>query len=123
MLSTGYFWQNYLTHCFDFDDKEEGDANRLTGMLHELGSSWFYGWGGGRVVSPLQDGVGLFRELPKRWKSGIIHPVEVNLQREVEDYCAMFEAVYQLERLQQEVLKHAIVYSEYLVLIVSHARS
>ncbi|XP_020619006.1 uncharacterized protein LOC110056803 [Orbicella faveolata] len=105
LLSTSYFWRNYLNHYFDFNDE---DDERLTGMLHELGSSWFFGWGHG-VVQGLSEG-DLFEELPRRWKSGVIHPVGPDVRNKVQDYKAMYEALYQLQKLQDEVNEREIVY-------------
>ena len=79
-------------------------------MLHELGSSWFFGWGHG-VVQGLAEG-DLFEELPRRWKSGVIHPVGPDVRNKVQDYKAMYEALYQLQKLQDEVNEREIVYSE-----------
>jgi len=107
LLSTSYFWRNYLNHYFDFDDE---DDERLTGMLHELGSSWLFGWGHG-VVQGLSQG-DLFEELPRRWKSGVIHPVGPDVRNKVQDYKALYEALYQLQKLQDEVNEREIVYGE-----------
>lgn len=85
-------------------------------MLHELGSSWFFGWGHG-VVQGLSEG-DLFEELPRRWKSGVIHPVGPDIRSKVQDYKAMYEALYQLQKLQDEVNEREIVYSECLFVYV-----
>ncbi|RMX61143.1 hypothetical protein pdam_00016685 [Pocillopora damicornis] len=106
LLSTGYFWRNYMNHSFDFTDQDE---ERLTGMLHELGSSWFFGWGQG-MVQGLPDG-DLFEELPRRWKSGIVHPVGPDVRSKVPDYKAMYESLHQLQKLQDEVNEREIVYT------------
>ena len=98
-----------MNHYFDFADE---DDERLTGILHELGSSWFFGWGHG-MVQGLSEG-DLFEEFPRRWKSGIIHPVGPDVRTKVQDYKAMYEALYQLQKLQDEVNEREIVYSKFL---------
>ena len=93
-----------MNHSFDFNDDQD---ERLTGMLHELGSTWFFGWGQG-MVQDLSEG-GLFEEFPRRWKSGIIHPVGADPRSKVQDYKAMYEALYQLQKLQDAVNEREIV--------------
>lgn len=116
-----------MNHSFDFTDQDE---ERLTGMLHELGSSWFFGWGQG-MVQGLPDG-NLFEELPRRWKSGIVHPVGPDVRCKVPDYKAMYESLHQLQKLQDEVNEREIVYSKCLFYLTvnceivnsfNHARS
>lgn len=116
-----------MNHSFDFTDQDE---ERLTGMLHELGSSWFFGWGQG-MVQGLPDG-DLFEELPRRWKSGIVHPVGPDVRSKVPDYKAMYESLHQLQKLQDEVNEREIVYSKCLFYLTvnceivnssNHARS
>ena len=107
LLSTSYFWRNYINHNFDFNDD---DNELLTGMLHELGSTWFFGWGQG-MVQGLSEG-DLFEEFPRRWKSGIVHPVGPDVRSNVEDYKSFYEALYQLQKLQSEVDDRDIVYSK-----------
>ena len=102
-----------MNHSFDFTDQDE---ERLTGMLHELGSSWFFGWGQG-IVQGLSEG-DLFEELPRRWKSGIVHPVCPDALCRVPDYKAMYEALYQLQKLQDEVNEREIVYSKCLLPVI-----
>lgn len=99
-----------MNYSFDFNDDQD---ERLTGMLHELGSTWFFGWGQG-MVQDLSEG-GLFEEFPRRWKSGIIHPVGADPRSKVQDYKAMYEALYQLQKLQDAVKEREIVYSKYLL--------
>ena len=96
-----------MNYCFDFNDDND---ERLTGMLHELGSTWFFGWGQG-MVQGLSEG-DLFEEFPRRWKSGIVHLVGPDVRSEVEDYKSMYEALYQLQKLQDDVNEREIVYSE-----------
>jgi len=96
-----------MNHSFDFSDD---DDERLTGMLHELGSTWFFGWGHG-TVQGLSEG-DLFEEFPRRWKSGIIHPIGPDVRSKVEDYKSMYEALYLLQKLQDEVNEREIVYSK-----------
>lgn len=96
-----------MNHSFDFDDDNDEE---LTGILHELGSAWFFGWGQG-MVQPLSEGE-LFEEFPRRWKCGIIHPVGSDSRNRVDDYKAMYEALYQLQKLQDEVYEREIVYSK-----------
>ena len=116
-----------MNHSFDFTDQDE---ERLTGMLHELGSSWFFGWGQG-MVQGLPNG-DLFEELPRRWKSGIVHPVGPDVRSKVPDYKAMYESLHQLQKLQDEVNEREIVYSKCLFYLTvnceivnsfNHARS
>lgn len=95
-----------MNHSFDFDDDNDEE---LTGILHELGSAWFFGWGQG-MVQPLSEGE-LFEEFPRRWKCGIIHPVGSDSRNRVDDYKAMYEALYQLQKLQDEVYEREIVYT------------
>ena len=68
LLSTSYFWRNYVDHNFDFNDD---DDEELTGMLHELGSTWIFGNGTGMLPNIPQGD--LFEERgPRRLKSVII---------------------------------------------------
>lgn len=96
-----------MNQSFDFSDD---DDERLTGILHELGGAWFFGYGQG-IVHDLPEG-GLFEEFPRRWKSGIIHPVGPDVRSKVDDYKSMYEALYQLQKLQDEVNEREIVYSK-----------
>lgn len=103
-----------MNHSFDFDDDENEE---LTGILHELGSEWFFGWGHG-TVQALSEGE-LFEEFPKRWKCGIVHPaVGSDVRGNVDDYKAMYEALYQLQKLRGEVYEREIVYSKYSLLFL-----
>ena len=70
------------------------------------------------MVQGLPEG-DLFEELPRRWKSGVIHPVGPDVRNKVQDYKAMYEALYQLQKLQDEVNEREIVYSELSDVIVT----
>ena len=61
---------------------------------------------------PPNPGGELFEELPKRWKSGIVHPVGADARSKIDDHRAMYEALYQLQKLQDEVNEREIVYSK-----------
>ncbi|KAM7441833.1 hypothetical protein ABFA07_009158 [Porites harrisoni] len=106
LLSTSYFWRNYVDHNFDFNDD---DDEELTGMLHELGSTWIFGNGTGMLPSIPQGD--LFEEFPRRWKSGIIHPVGPDVHVNVEDHKSFCEALYQLQKLKNEIDEREIVYT------------
>ena len=109
LLSTSYFWRNYVDHNFDFNDD---DDEELTGMLHELGSTWIFGNGTGMLPNIPQGD--LFEERgPRRWKSGIIHPVGPDVHINVEDQKSFCEALYQLQKLKNEIDEREIVYSKF----------
>ena len=63
MLTTLKFdIRNYVDHNFDFNDD---DDEELTGILHELGSTWIFGNGTGMLPNILQ-GICLKRSLEGR---------------------------------------------------------
>lgn len=107
LLSTSYFWRNYVDHNFDFNDD---DDEELTGMLHELGSTWIFGKGTGMLPNIPQGN--LFEEFPRRWKSGIIHPAGTDVHINVEDHKSFCEALYLLQKLKNEIDDREIVYSK-----------
>ena len=51
----------------------------------------------------------LFEEFPRRWKSGI-HPVGQNVHINAEDHKSFCEALYQLQKLKNEIDDREIVY-------------
>ena len=55
----------------------------------------------------------LFEEFPriKVWKSGINHPVGPDVHINVEDQKSFCEALYQLQKLKNEIDERDIVYS------------
>ena len=53
--------RNYVDHNFDLNDD---DDEELTGMLHELGSTWIFGNGTGMLPNIPQGD--LFEEFPRR---------------------------------------------------------
>lgn len=69
------------------------------------------------MVQGLSEG-DLFEEFPRRWKSGIIHPVGPDVRSKVQDYKAMYEALYQLQKLQDEVNEREIVYGKFLFIVI-----
>ena len=100
--------RNYVDHNFDFNDD---DDEELTGMLHELISTWIFGNGTGMLPNIPQGD--LFEERgPRRWKSGIIHPVGPDVHINVEDQKSFCEALYQLQKLKNEIDERDIVYSK-----------
>ena len=100
--------RNYVDHNFDFNDD---DDEELTGMLHELVSTWIFGNGTGMLPNIPQGD--LFEEQgPRRWKSGIIHPVGPDVHINVEDQKSFCEALYQLQKLKNEIDERDIVYSK-----------
>ena len=99
--------RNCVDHNFDFNDD---DDEELTGMLHELISTWIFGNGTGMLPNIPQGD--LFEERgPRRWKSGIIHPVGPDVHINVEDQKSFCEALYQLQKLKNEIDERDIVYS------------
>ena len=80
-------------------------------MLHELISTWIFGNGTGMLPNIPQGD--LFEEQgPRRWKSGIIHPVGPDVHINVEDQKSFCEALYQLQKLKNEIDERDIVYSK-----------
>ena len=98
--------RNCVDHNFDFNDD---DDEELTGMLHELISTWIFGNGTGMLPNIPQGD--LFEEFPRRWKSGIIHPVGPDVHINVKDQKSFCEALYQLQKLKNEIDERDIVYS------------
>ena len=84
--------------------------DELTGMLHELGSTWIFGNSTGMLPNISQGD--LFEEFHRRWKSGIIHPVGPDVHINVEDHKSFCEALYQLQKLKNEIDERDIVYSK-----------
>ena len=100
--------RNCVDHNFDFNDD---DDEELTGMLHELISTWIFG-NGTEMLPNIPQG-DLFEERgPRRWKSGIIHPVGPDVHINVEDQKPFCEALYQLQKLKNEIDERDIVYSK-----------
>ena len=79
-------------------------------MLHELGSTWIFGNSTGMLPNIPQGD--LFEEFHRRWKSGIIHPVGPDVHINVEDHKSFCEALYQLQKLKNEIDERDIVYSK-----------
>ena len=84
-------------------------------MLHELGSIWIFGNSTGMLASfygICPKGICLRNSLELRWKSGINHPVGPDIHINVEDQKSFCEALYQLQKLKNEIDERDIVYSK-----------
>ena len=84
-------------------------------MLHELGNIWIFGNSTGMLASCYgicPKGICLRSSLELRWKSGINHPVGPDVHINVEDQKSFCEALYQLQKLKNEIDERDIVYSK-----------
>ena len=91
-------------------------------MFHELGSIWIFGNSTGMLASCYgicPKGICLRSSLELRWKSGINHPVGPDVHINVEDQKSFCEALYQLQKLKNEIDERDIVYSSFFYSFVT----
>ena len=102
--------RNYVDHNFDFNDD---DDEELTGMLHELISIWILGNGTGMLPNILQGD--LFEEVPRRQKSGFLHPVTQDVCINVEDHKSFCEALYQLQKIDEREIVYSKLFHSFVI--------